>query len=119
MFLSGYGCISDRTFAAMCDEMKVLYLSLAWDYDLIQGPSDYFFRGGANVTAFGGGVMEQAIGIGEQYLNIPADQLKVALVYTTRLSHVADPMKEYAAEHGVTIALEENTPTTPPTFPRL
>ena len=110
VFLSGYGCISDRTFAAMCDEMKVLYLSLAWDYDLIQGPSDYFFRGGANVTAFGGGVMEQAIGIGEQYLNIPADQLKVALVYTTRLSHVADPMKEYAAEHGVAIALEENYP---------
>lgn len=68
VFISGYGCIADRTFATMADDMQALYLSLAWDADLLQGPSTYFFRGGANVDDFSRGAMMQAIDIGKTFL---------------------------------------------------
>lgn len=109
-FISGYGCIADRSIAAMVDEMECMYLSLAWDADLLQGPSDYFFRGGANVTAFGRETMNAAIGLSEQYLGIPANELKVAMVYTTRLNHVADPIKAQAEEMGVEIVYDGGYP---------
>ncbi|SCP97980.1 ABC transporter substrate-binding protein [Anaerobium acetethylicum] len=110
-FVSGYGCIADRAFASMVDEMEATYLSLAWDADLIQGESDYFFRIGANVTDFAKGAIEQAAKIGEDYLKIPADELKVAFVYNTRLAHVMEPMKEKMAELGIEAVVFEGYPT--------
>lgn len=111
VFVSGYGCIADRTFATMCDEMEVLYLSLAWDADLIQGPSDYFYRVGANVTDFAKGVADASANIGEQYLNIKPADLKVALIYVERLKHLADPMMETFEELGVDVVIAEGYPT--------
>lgn len=112
VFVSGYGCIADRTFSTMVDDMEALYLSLAWDADLIQeAGSTYFFRGGANVNDFSGGCMDQAIGIGETYLgkSSPGD-LKIALLYSTGLSHVAAPMIAKAEEKGVQLVLNEAYP---------
>lgn len=109
-FVSGYGCIADRSIAAMVDEMECMYLSLAWDADLIQGASDFFFRAGANVTAFGRETMNAAVGLAEQYLDIPAEELKVALVYTTRLTHVVEPIKACAEELGVEIVYDGGYP---------
>lgn len=110
VFVSGYGCIADRTFATMADDMEVLYLSLAWDADLIQGPSDYFFRVGANLTDFAKGVADAAASIGKQNLNVEPSNLKVALVYVERLKHLADPMIEMFEELGVNVVLQEGYP---------
>lgn len=52
LFVSGYGCIADRAIMPMSDQMEAVYLSAAWDADLLQGTSDYFFRVGANITDF-------------------------------------------------------------------
>ena len=112
VFISGYGCIADRTFATMADDMQALYLSLAWDADLLQGPSTYFFRGGANVDDFSRGAMMQAIDIGKTFLGKDAKDLKVALLYTTRLQHVANPMLETAEANGVQVVINEGYPDT-------
>ena len=39
VFISGYGCIADRTFATMADDMQALYLSLAWDATCSRAPA--------------------------------------------------------------------------------
>lgn len=110
VFLSGYGCIADRTFAAMVDDMEVLYQSLAWDSDLIQGPSEYFFRSGANVINFSEGALEQAAGVGGTYLGIAPEELRIAVAYNTRLEHVVAPFKAKAEALGIKIVLWEGYP---------
>lgn len=107
VFLSGYGSSGDKTFATMCDEMETLYISLNWADNLIQGDSDYFFRTGANVIAFGCGVIDRAVYVGENFLNKNASDLKVAITYNTNLSHVYTPIVERAKELGVQVVLEE------------
>lgn len=110
VFISGYGCIADRTFATMVDSMGALYQSLAWDADLIQGPGDYFFRTGANVNDFSEGALEQAVGLGQTYLNIEPENLRIAVTYNTRLEHVVAPFKAKAEEMGVDLVLFEGYP---------
>ena len=110
VFISGYGCIADRTFASMCDDMEVLYLSLNWDYDLIQGESTYFFRGGANVVGFSGGAATQAAAIGKTYLGIEPEDLKVAVVFNTSIEAVTTPFMAYAEELGIEVVLFEGYP---------
>jgi branched-chain amino acid transport system substrate-binding protein len=111
VFLSGYGCIADRTFATMVDDMKALYLSLAWDADLIQEPgSTYFFRGGAVVEEFSGGCVEQAVGMGRDFLGKEPKDLRVAFLYSTVLGHIAEPMQRRAAKLGVNVVLNEAYP---------
>ncbi|MBS4212721.1 ABC transporter substrate-binding protein [Neobacillus rhizophilus] len=110
VFVSGYGSGADRTFATMVDEMQVLYLSLAWDKDLIQGKSDYFYRVGANVVDFSSGAMDQAVSVGEKYLGKDAKDLKVAVVYTSNFEHIVEPFKERAKKLGVKLALVEAYP---------
>lgn len=106
-FISGYGCIADRAFASQVDSMESVYLSLAWDADLIQGDSDYFFRIGANVNDFANAVIDQAVGIAEKYLGIGAKDLKVAYAYNTRLANVMEPMKSRMEELGVDVVIFE------------
>ncbi len=110
-FLSGYGCVADRAFASMVDEMEAVYLSLAWDADLIQGKSDYFFRIGANVNDFAKGAVDQAAKIGEDFLGIPSNELKVAYLYNTRLAHVMEAMKARMDELGIEAVVFEGYPT--------
>lgn len=110
-FVSGYGCVADRAFASMVDEMEAVYLSLAWDADLIQGESDYFYRIGANVNDFAIGAIDQAALIGKDYLGIPTDELKVAYVYNTRLAHVMEPMKARMEELGIEAVVFEGYPS--------
>lgn len=110
VFLSGYGCLADRTFATMCDDMEVLYLSLNWDSDLIQGESTYFFRGGANVIDFSGGTAVQAASIGETYLGIEPQDLKIAVVTNSAIEAVTTPFMAYAESLGLNIVLFESYP---------
>ena len=110
VFLSGYGSLADRTFATMCDSMEVLYMSLCWDYDLIQGPSEYFFRTGARVDGFSGGTLDQCVGIGETYLGKSAEELKSAVVTSTSVESIATPFINRAEELGVQIVLKESYP---------
>ena len=110
-FVSGYGCIADRAIAHLVDEMGVMYLSNAWDADLMEGhiPNN-FFRSGANVNAFGAGTVDAAVGIADQYLGIKAEDLRVALVYTTRYNHILAPLKARCEELGVEIVYDGGYP---------
>jgi branched-chain amino acid transport system substrate-binding protein len=110
VFISGYACMGDRTFATQVDNLKALYLSTAWDKDLIQGKSTYFFRLGANVVNFSEGALNQAVAIGEKYLGKKAKDLKIAVVYTSLLENVVKPFKERAAQLGVSLVLWEGYP---------
>lgn len=110
VFIGGYGGIADRTFATIVDGMGALYQSLAWDADLIQGPSDYFFRTCANVNYFSQETLEQAVGVGEKYLGKAMKDLRIAVVYNSRLEYVAAPFKQHAADLGVQLVLWESYP---------
>ncbi len=107
VFLSGYGNAADKTFSAMADDMEVLYFSLNWAQDLTEDESDYFFRVGAAVTDFLNAVIDNAIYVGETYLNKSAEELKVAIVYMTDISYMAQYVEGYAKEKGVSIVLNE------------
>ena len=54
----------------------------------------------------------QAIDIGKTFLGKDAKDLKVALLYTTRLQHVANPMLETAEANGVQVVINEGYPDT-------
>ena len=56
--------------------------------------------------------MMQAIDIGKTFLGKDAKDLKVALLYTTRLQHVANPMLETAEANGVQVVINEGYPDT-------
>jgi branched-chain amino acid transport system substrate-binding protein len=110
-FLSGYGCIADRTFVNMVDDMEAVYMSLAWDADLIKEPgSTYFFRAGAVVEEFSGGCVEQAVGMGRDFLGKEPKDLRVAFLYSTALGHIAEPMQRRAAKLGVNVVMNEAYP---------
>lgn len=110
VFIGGYGGVADRTFANLVDSMEVLYQSLAWDADLIQSPSTYFFRSCANVNDFSRGVLDQAGGLAEKYLSKSLSDLRIAVVYNSRLEYVAAPFKHYAEELGVSLPIWESYP---------
>lgn len=110
LFVSGYGCIADRAIMPMADQMQALYLSGAWDIDLIQGTSDYFFRTGANITDFAKNVAQLSASIGEQNLNKKGADLRVAIVYNTRLEHLNTVIVEEFKKTGVQVVLSEGYP---------
>ncbi len=110
LFVSGYGCIADRAIMPMSDQMEAVYLSAAWDADLLQGTSDYFFRVGANITDFAKNVAALSSSIGDQYLNKKGSDLKVAVVYNTRLEHLNTVVKEEFDREGIQIVLDEGYP---------
>lgn len=109
-FVSGYGCIADRAIMPMSDEMKAIYLSGAWDKDLLQGTSDYFFRTGANITDFAKSVANLSTSIGEQYLGKKGSDLKIAIVYVTRLEHLNTVVMEEFKNQGIQVVLDEGYP---------
>ncbi|MDR1617989.1 MAG: ABC transporter substrate-binding protein [Treponema sp.] len=109
-FFSGYGSIADRTFATMCDEMEVLYLSLCWDYDLIQGPSDYFFRTSARVDKFSGGLAQHCVRIGKEYLGKEAKDLRIAVLTNSAVEPIVVPFEMTAKALGANIVLRESYP---------
>lgn len=109
-FVSGYGCIADRSIMPMSDEMKAIYLSAAWDADLLQGTSDYFYRVGANITDFAKNVASLSSSIGEKYLNKKGSDLKVAIVYVTRLEHLNTVVLEEFAKEGIEVVMDEGYP---------
>lgn len=111
LFVSGYGCIADRAIMPMSDQMEAVYLSGAWDRDLIQGESDYFFRVGANITDFAKSCASLSASIGEKYLNKTGADLKIAIVYNTRLEHLNTVVKEELEKQGIQIVLDEGYPT--------
>jgi branched-chain amino acid transport system substrate-binding protein len=109
-FFSGYGSIADRTFATMCDEMEVLYLSLCWDYDLIQGPSDYFFRTSARVDQFSGGLAQHCVSVGKEYLGKEAKDLRIAVLTNSAVEPIVVPFEMTAKALGANIVLRESYP---------
>lgn len=111
LFVSGYGCIADRAIMPMSDQMEAIYLSGAWDADLLQGTSDYFFRTGANITDFAKSVAALSASIGEQYLDKKGSDLQVAVVYNTRLEHLNTVVKEEFDKAGIQVVLDEGYPS--------
>ncbi|MDR1894168.1 MAG: ABC transporter substrate-binding protein [Spirochaetales bacterium] len=109
-FFSGYGSVADRTFATMCDEMEVLYLSLCWDYDLIQGPSDYFFRTSIRVDKFSGGLAQHCISIGREYLGKEPKDLRIAIITNSAVEPIVVPFEMTARALGANIVLKESYP---------
>lgn len=110
VFMSGYGSINDASFAIKAEQLEVLYMSLCWDYGIVQEDAEYFFRVGANVVDFSGGTLLQAVSIGGQYLGKAPEDLRIALVYNTAIEAVVAPFKMYAESLGVQIVLEESYP---------
>ncbi|GHT77009.1 hypothetical protein FACS1894130_00030 [Spirochaetia bacterium] len=109
-FFSGYGSIADRSFAAMCDEMEVLYVSLAWDINLLQGPSDYFFPTAPRVDHYSEGLLKFAVDIGRENLGKSVRDLKVAVIGNTRVEYIVEPFMDAAKAAGVQVVLKEAYP---------
>jgi branched-chain amino acid transport system substrate-binding protein len=109
-FYSGYGSIADRTFATMVDEMEAMYLSLAWDTDLLQNQSEYFIRVSPRLDYYSQGLLRFCIDVGKNYLGKDAKDIKVVVVGNTRVEYIELPFEEEAKKQGVPIVLKEFYP---------
>lgn len=107
MFSSGYGSLADNGALALADELKVLYMGMSWSPDLNCAGSEYFFRLGTIATAFGADCVNYAVVIGEQYLNKSAEELKIAIVYNTSQTPIANAVSAKAEELNVQVTLYE------------
>lgn len=106
-FSSGYGSLADMGALGLVDELEVVYMGMTWSTDLDCSDSDYYFRTGTVTTAFGADCINYSVLIGEQFLGKKADELKVAIVYLTSQTPIAEAVKARADELGVEVALYE------------
>lgn len=106
-FSSGYGSLADMGALGLVDELEVVYMGMSWSTDIDCSDSEYFFRTGTVTTAFGADCINYSIVIGEEYLGKSADELKVAIVYNTSQTPIAEAVKSQADALGVEVALYE------------
>ena len=107
MFSSGYGSMADMGALSLADELETLYMGMTWAPDVDCSGSEYFFRLGVISTSFGADCINFAMDIGEKQLGKAPADLKVAIVYNTNHTPIADAIKARAAETGVQVALYE------------
>lgn len=106
-FSSGYGSLADMGALGLVDELEVLYMGMTWSADIDCSTSDYYFRTGTITTAFGADCINYSVLIGEEFLGKSADELKVAIVYVTSQTPIAEAVKARADELGVEVVLYE------------
>lgn len=107
MFSSGYGAMADTAALSLADELEILYMGMTWSPDIDCSDSEYFFRLGVKSTSFGADCINYAIEIAEGSLGISASDLRVAVVYNTNHTPIAEAIIERAKETGVQVVLNE------------
>lgn len=106
-FSSGYGSLADVGALGIVDELEAVYMGMTWSPDIDCSTSDYYLRTGTISTAFGADCINYSIVIGEEYLDKAAADVKVAIVYNTNQTPIAEAIKARAKETGVQVALYE------------
>lgn len=106
-FSSGYGSLADVGALGIVDELEAVYMGMTWSPDIDCSTSDFYLRTGTVSTAFGADCINYSILIGEEYLGKAASDIKVAIVYNTNQTPIAEAIKARAEETGVQVALYE------------
>ena len=107
MFSSGYGSMADMGALSLADELETLYMGMTWSPDVDCSGSQYFFRLGVISTSFGADCINFAMDIGEKQMGKAPADLKVAIVYNTNHTPIAEAIKARAEETGVQVAAYE------------